>query len=455
MAPSASNTLAVFNNGNGGATSPLTITQLGALRSLRNTLDDSAGNSVSLGCVSGQGGIVTNLSQAACQIGVYAGGQGNAPASTTMGYVQALGTASAVIPLQLNPYSGVVYTRNNILDDNNGNISIVSSNNNGASNTPMTVMCPILSTGASTYIQVGKALGAYACAALGFTSNAVGNLSTASLSINGGPALSINGAGAVNTPHVSVDDGNGSLTGVQGCFTGTVNSAVPNGTASVVVGTTGGTAPFIQAHYNNNSYTQLTLNPSGGKVATPLVTLDDGGGVFSAPQVKATGLQVLGNAIFNASGIGCTLPSTTGTFALTSQIPSVKSFFLGRWVTNSTPSVVLYNQSSSGITSATSVGNAYTTTITLPAGNYNMTCNVTFLGSSAANITITTDSNTTMYPSSTATSNSYNLFNGTVASYPYNVPAGSFTLSTSASSTITFNFSAVINLVGSVFIQAL
>jgi len=155
-------------------------------------------------------------------------------------------------------------------------VSINSTNNNGSSSTPLPVLYSALPVNSSTYVQVGKALGQYQAAALGFNYNSstTGANNTATLSVNGGPALFVNGAGRVFTNNSTLDDGGGNM------YVGGTDLKLG------VNNTTGrGAGGYLAVQDANNTLKINYVNSfSGGtviggpKVSTTSNTLDDGSG---------------------------------------------------------------------------------------------------------------------------------------------------------------------------------
>ena len=303
----------------------ITINGQGQIGTSYNTLDGGTGQMTTSGLLTANGGISTStLSTSGSVVVPYliANNTPTNPAYTALvaGVKSSVPTLTAVsngatlTTLQLSGTS--VKANNNTMDDGSGNVSI-NSTNNGTGNTPLPVLYSALPVNQSTYVQVGKALGQYQAAALGFSyySSTTGANNAATLSVNGGPALYVNGAGKVSTPGNNIlDDGNGNLT-VLGQLTvgGNISSTLYNGNISV--GTTGsnnagvallgqnstwqmynhgstGTSPnvnnFLGFYNNQQNTTVLKLTQTSG-VSTANTTLDDGSG----------------NMIFSSAGIHC------------------------------------------------------------------------------------------------------------------------------------------------------
>ena len=149
--PSGGNLFSVVSLNTG--TSQLTLTQLGAVRTSNNTLDDGGGgvlinggsfavknpggtslmvlnsnnllsqNSVlddgtgrlsALGCVVSRGPLTSTIASSSAQMGVQSGGLSNSVGAFVQGYAS---SAASALPLNLNAAGGAVYTQRNIVDD--------------------------------------------------------------------------------------------------------------------------------------------------------------------------------------------------------------------------------------------------------------------------------------------------------------------------------------------------
>ena len=110
--------------------------------------------------------------------------------------------------VSLQPATGQsLTTNNNTLDDGNGNVTIITANGGGSTTTPLFVKAPSLTAGNSIYMETGLAQSTNNSAAFGYSKNATLPLSMATMSVFGGPLVSINGNGLVSTPHNTLDSG--------------------------------------------------------------------------------------------------------------------------------------------------------------------------------------------------------------------------------------------------------
>lgn len=167
-----------------------------------------------------------------------------------------------------------------------------------------TFYAPLAASNAND-IQVGLNGSTNNSARLQFTLSSAGSGSatnSASLSVQNGPALSINGAGAVATPHVTVDNGSGAAS-----FAGSVTASGLN-----VVATASGQSATISASvFGNSGVNNLQLSPNAG-VSTQHNTLDDGTGkaVFGGLTITTGSALPVATANNNVI-IGCVGASPT------------------------------------------------------------------------------------------------------------------------------------------------
>ena len=230
--------------------------------------------------------------------------------------------------------------------------------------------------------------------------------------------------GSLRTASNVLDNGTGTMTVVQGCFTGSSTTAVPNTSASVVVGSTGGSTPFVQAMYNNNTTMQLSLNPSGGTVSV-------GGS-----------LSLSNNTVVNSSGGAFTLPAASAGGALAPLPNYYMTSFTSGSLTNG---YLSFNAANAGSTPGRGVtlaaGNSGTV-LTMPAGYYEVSAMLTGTVSSGCTATLSLQSSTSAVNLGGLTSTSTNTgvaaatrtlnFNGLIY-----YTTGSFPLSFAVSTAMT------------------
>ena len=173
--PSGGNLFSVVSLNTG--TSQLTLTQLGAVRTSNNTLDDGGGgvlinggsfavknpggtslmvlnsnnllsqNSIlddgmgrlsALGCIASRGPLTSTIASSSAQMGVQSGGLSNSIGAFVQGYAS---SAASALPLNLNAAGGAVYTQRNIVDDGISGNALVNGRlqfSNGATATNIT-----------------------------------------------------------------------------------------------------------------------------------------------------------------------------------------------------------------------------------------------------------------------------------------------------------------------------
>ena len=276
-------TLTAVSNG-----ATLTTLQLSgtSVKANNNVLDDGSGNFTAGSTIQSNGNTFLRTNTANSGNGARLMGAFSSPYSGRMVFGDGTGwkytfasinsTGTAYNDQFTITDQGAISTVRNTFDDGLGNLSINSTNNNGTSSTPLPVLYSALPVNGSTYVQVGKALGQYGAAALGFNYNSstTGANNTASLSVNGGPALFVNGAGRVFTNNSTLDDGGGNM------YVGGTDLKLG------VNNTTGrGAGGYLAVQDANNTLKINYVNSfSGGtviggpKVSTTSNTLDDGSG---------------------------------------------------------------------------------------------------------------------------------------------------------------------------------
>ena len=171
-----------------------------------------AGTGTFLGPLGAHGLSTAGFTTTTAQLGVYAGGSGAAPAASTAFVQGAAASSASGLALQLQPSGGALYSARSILDDGFGNTTLASTNGGSTASAPLFVQYGALAAGSNLYIELGKAQTSNQAAAFGFSNTATPALNTATMSVFGGPLLSINGNGLVSTPHNTLDDGGGSIT---------------------------------------------------------------------------------------------------------------------------------------------------------------------------------------------------------------------------------------------------
>jgi hypothetical protein len=333
--PSANNSIEWYNTDT--SKNVLVAYQTGALKSVNNTLDDSTGNMIV------NGGNLT----------VYKSGG-----------TKVFGVTS----------SNVVTTANSTLDDGSGNAVVNGSLTVNGSTVPLNVLNATLADSTPMFFNLGRQLASNKCAQLTFNLGTSANSysdsafgvylygGAASLSV-GHSSCSLSGgnvqlgtvgtSNTVSTPHNTVDNGYGSAT-IVGALTlatggsGNLNSILTMGSTAAtnlglefitstdtwqIYANTGGFGV-----YNNGTGSSPLLITNSNVVTMGHNTVDDGAG----NAVLAGNVTVGGNSVLISGGAASlTLPASSGSIALVSQIPTV---YLAYGAITNTTNITLVNQ---------------------------------------------------------------------------------------------------------------
>ena len=305
-----------------------------------------AGTGTFLGPLGAHGLSTAGFTTTTAQLGVYAGGSGAAPAASTAFVQGAAASSASGLALQLQPSGGALYSARSTLDDGFGNTTLASTNGGSTASAPLFVQYGALAAGSNLYIELGKAQTSNQAAAFGFSNTATPALNTATMSVFGGPLLSINGNGLVSTPHNTLDDGGGSITalGTLTLGNGTTQRVSQLSLYGSIVAATGyfcglGVSSG-QTQYNSQNthifYSQTS--PSAPRVA--LFYLDGAGNTTTA------GFAIAQGGFFQGS------PSLGSTFITTpfTQVGTTASNgFMQAYTSDSGATMPLYLQPSGGV----------------------------------------------------------------------------------------------------------
>ena len=323
--PSASNTFSFYNNAS--SNNPFAVNQLGKVYTPNNILDDGSGNASISGTNASYGSpvfqaMVPTLQTSPTNYGVSAFVGKSATvgqcANLTFGYNytgSGTGTASSTNSLSLGIYGGkalningvgkVYTTGGNILDDGAGNATVA---------TALTITGNTLVNSSGNSITLPSTAG--------------------TLVVNGQSSLSVGSFSATSVSSSSIST-SGQLTAGGGLYC--ANTSLPtNSTQTVLTMGYGGAGNYnygqMLFNYNYQSAgnsIQFTVPSNGASSVGSVLTLNGYGNAVVWNNLTANSLTAQSNLTVNSttlSGSGNTLnvnlPSTSGTLALTSQIPT-------------------------------------------------------------------------------------------------------------------------------------
>jgi hypothetical protein len=324
--PSANNSIEWYNTDT--SKNVLVAYQTGALKSVNNTLDDSTGNMIV------NGGNLT----------VYKSGG-----------TKVFGVTS----------SNVVTTANSTLDDGSGNATVNGSLTVNGSTVPLNVLNAAQADSTPMFFNLGRQLASNKCAQLTFNLGTSANsysdssfglylyggqaylsVGHSSCSLSGGNVQlgTVGTSNTVSTPHNTLDDGSGNMSSsghltVGGYVQATASSTIP---AYIFTSATAVTNPSNTGLWQHSDYS-VRVWAAGGLITTNSTgavrnTLDDGAG----NAVLAGNVTVGGNSVLISGGAASlTLPASSGSIALVSQIPTV---YLAYGAITNTTNITLVNQ---------------------------------------------------------------------------------------------------------------
>jgi hypothetical protein len=294
-----------FSNASVGTTTGLQFQPSGGAVFTHNSiLDDGSGNSVIAGCLQSRAGgffsgLVGTVTPSIIGAGVNLGS-----VSSGSGAIQALTSSGAVNNLQLQPDGGGVFSFNNTLD-NGGSMTAAGSITQTLSSGAVNIGGVINQTnsGRTSVITGPLSAGSINASSLSSTGTVtVGG--TAVLTAGAGTAFTLpatNGTLALTTgipAGVPTLSGNNTFTGTNAFGAVTSSSIVNSGTMS-----SGATTLSGALTSGTNSIT---------------------GGAISGSTVSSSGTVTVGGTAVLTAGAGTafTLPATSGTLALTTNIPA-------------------------------------------------------------------------------------------------------------------------------------